>query len=67
MEHEAAGGSVDARAIFGRSLVLSFNLAGQSTDALLHASLCLEKMETTGILSQEYAMFIRVWNITGSC
>lgn len=45
MEHEAAGGSVDTRAIFGRFLVLSFNLVGQPTDALLHASLCSGKME----------------------
>lgn len=38
VEHEAAGGSVDTSAIFGRSLVLSVNLVGQPTHALLHAS-----------------------------
>lgn len=46
VEHEAAGGIVDTSAIFGRSLVLSFNLAGQPTDALLHASVWSEKMES---------------------
>lgn len=46
MEHEAAGGSVDKRAIFGRSLVLSFNLVGQPTDALLHASLRAGEMKS---------------------
>lgn len=46
VEHEAAGGSVDTCAIFGRSLVLSFNLVGQSTGALLHAWLCSGKMES---------------------
>lgn len=37
VEHEAAGGTVDTSAIFGRSPDLSFNLEGQPTDALLHA------------------------------
>ncbi len=46
VEHEAAGGIVDTSAIFGRSLVLSFNLVGQPTDALLHASVWSEKMES---------------------
>ena len=44
VEHEAAGGIVDTSAIFGRSPVLSSNLVGQPTDALLHALVwCLGK------------------------
>lgn len=46
VEHEAAGGSVDTSAIFGRSPVLSFNLVRQATDALLHASVWSGKMES---------------------
>lgn len=36
--HQAAAGAADTAAIFGRSAGLSFNLAGQPTDALLHAA-----------------------------
>lgn len=45
VEHEAAAGIVDTGAIFGRSAGLSFNLAGQPTDALLHALEWPGKME----------------------
>lgn len=46
MEHEAAGGIVDSRAIFGRFPVLCSNLGGQPTDALLHALVRSGKMES---------------------
>lgn len=48
--HQAAAGAADTAAIFGRSAGLSFNLAGQSTDALLHAAAaCPGKMEAAGM------------------
>lgn len=46
VEHEAAGGIVDTSAIFGRSPVLSYNLGGQPTDALLYALVWSGEMES---------------------
>lgn len=48
--HQAAAGAADTAAIFGRSAGLSFNLAGQPTDALLHAAAAGSgKMEGAGM------------------
>lgn len=52
--HQAAAGAADTAAIFGRSAGLSCNLAGQPTDALLHAAAARSgKMEGAGM--SEYA------------
>lgn len=59
MEREAAGGSVDTRAIFGRSLVLSFNVVGQPTDALLHASVGMWENGKQRGMSQECPLCLR--------
>lgn len=65
VEHEAAGGIVDTSAIFGRSPVLSYNLVGQPTDALLYALVWSGKMESRwtchrNVLS--YCQSVTAWN-----